>query len=66
MAKTAKKSEIANEVSFAEKKRVRRFFGNIQEVVEMPNLIDVQRDSYELFLQSDIQSDDRKMQGLQE
>ena len=66
MANTAKKSEITNEVSFAEKKRVRRFFGNIQEVVEMPNLIDVQRDSYELFLQSDIHSDERRMQGLQE
>ncbi len=66
MAKTIKQSNVANSVSFAEKKRVRRFFGNIEEVVEMPNLIDVQRDSYELFLQSDIHSDDRSMQGLQE
>ena len=28
-------------------------FGNIHEVVKMPNLIEVQRESYEQFLRSD-------------
>jgi len=35
-----------------EKKRIRKVFGNIHEVVEMPNLIEVQRESYEQFLRS--------------
>ncbi|MGN3974357.1 DNA-directed RNA polymerase subunit beta [Tsuneonella sp. SYSU-LHT278] len=35
------------------KKRIRRIFGDIHEVVQMPNLIEVQRESYEQFLRSD-------------
>ena len=35
------------------KKRIRKIFGNIHEVVQMPNLIEVQRESYEQFLRSD-------------
>jgi DNA-directed RNA polymerase beta subunit len=34
-------------------KRIRKIFGNIHEVIEMPNLIEVQRESYEQFLRSD-------------
>src|SRR5690606_18333620 len=37
----------------SKKKRIRKIFGNIHEVVEMPNLIEVQRESYEQFLRSD-------------
>ncbi|RMD47543.1 MAG: DNA-directed RNA polymerase subunit beta, partial [Alphaproteobacteria bacterium] len=33
-------------------KRIRRNYGRIREVIEMPNLIQVQRSSYELFLNS--------------
>ncbi|QIQ87765.1 DNA-directed RNA polymerase subunit beta [Erythrobacter sp.] len=35
------------------KKRIRKIFGDIHEVVDMPNLIEVQRESYEFFLRSD-------------
>jgi len=35
------------------KKRIRKTFGDIHEVVQMPNLIEVQRESYEQFLRSD-------------
>jgi len=35
------------------RKRIRKIFGNIHEVVQMPNLIEVQRESYEQFLRSD-------------
>ena len=35
------------------KKRIRKVFGNVHEVVQMPNLIEVQRESYEQFLRSD-------------
>ena len=37
----------------ASKKRIRKIFGDIHEVVAMPNLIEVQRESYEQFLRSD-------------
>ncbi len=33
-------------------KRIRKFYGHIREVLEMPNLIQVQKSSYELFLNS--------------
>ncbi|MFN0116605.1 MAG: DNA-directed RNA polymerase subunit beta [Paracoccaceae bacterium] len=33
-------------------KRIRRYFGKIREVLEMPNLIEVQKSSYDLFLNS--------------
>jgi DNA-directed RNA polymerase subunit beta len=38
--------------SFTGRKRVRKTFGHIREVVQMPNLIEVQRESYEQFLRS--------------
>ena len=37
--------------SFTGKKRIRKSFGRIPEAVQMPNLIEVQRSSYEQFLQ---------------
>jgi len=36
--------------SFTERKRIRKSFGRIPEVIEMPNLIEVQRSSYDRFL----------------
>ena len=36
-----------------EQRRIRKIFGNIHEISEMPNLIEVQRESYEQFLRSD-------------
>src|SRR3984957_18731862 len=52
--------------SFTGRKRIRKNFGRIAEVAPMPNLIDVQRASYEGFLQSDIKPDNRTNTGLQE
>ncbi len=46
-------------------KRVRRFFGNITEIAEMPNLIEVQKTSYDHFLQRYIPDADRVEEGLQ-
>jgi DNA-directed RNA polymerase subunit beta len=40
-------------VSGTAKRRIRKIFGDIHEVVDMPNLIEVQRESYEQFLRSD-------------
>ncbi len=43
----------APKTSGTAKKRIRKIFGDIHEVVDMPNLIEVQRESYEQFLRSD-------------
>jgi DNA-directed RNA polymerase subunit beta len=40
-------------ISGTAKRRIRKIFGDIHEVVRMPNLIEVQRESYEQFLRSD-------------
>ena len=45
--------------------RPRRNFGKIKKVVEIPNLIEIQRRSYDEFLQKDVASDQRKDVGLQ-
>src|ERR1700749_2828115 len=52
--------------SFTGRKRIRRNFGRIAEVAPMPNLIDVQRASYEAFLQMNVRPDSRLHAGLQE
>ncbi len=38
--------------SYIGQKRLRKYFGKIREVLEMPNLIEVQKSSYDLFLKS--------------
>jgi len=52
--------------SFTGRKRIRKSFGRIPEVAPMPNLIDVQRASYETFLQMNVAPDNRTQTGLQE
>src|SRR5690242_3370607 len=46
-------------------RRGRRDFGKIPSIVEIPNLIEVQKRSYETFLQKDITPDRREETGLQ-
>ena len=63
---SAKKTAIQSvNHSFTGRKRVRHSFGKIGEVCQMPNLIEVQRGSYEKFLQRDINADERLREGLQ-
>jgi len=38
--------------SFLGQKRLRKYYGKIREVLDMPNLIEVQKSSYDLFLRS--------------
>ena len=38
--------------SFLGQKRLRKYYGKIREVLDMPNLIEVQKSSYDLFLNS--------------
>ena len=51
-------------LTFTGKKRIRKNFGRIPEVVRMPNLIEVQKSSYEQFLQMDVLHDERGDEGL--
>ena len=52
--------------SFTGRKRIRRTFGRIPEVTQMPNLIEVQKQSYDHFLQMDVPPADRDSVGLEE
>jgi DNA-directed RNA polymerase subunit beta len=47
------------------KQRVRKNFGKIPKIVEIPDLIGVQRDSYSRFLQMDVPPEEREEIGLQ-
>ena len=49
--------------SFTGKKRIRKTFGRIPEAVQMPNLIEVQRSSYEQFLQREVRPGERREEG---
>ena len=51
--------------SFTGRKRVRKNFGRIPDITRMPNLIEVQKSSYEGFLQMYIPADSRGDAGLQ-
>lgn len=51
--------------AYAGRKRIRRSFGRIPQVVEMPNLIEVQKYSYGQFLQAEEPRDERLEKGLQ-
>ncbi|MBC6403692.1 MAG: DNA-directed RNA polymerase subunit beta [Hyphomonadaceae bacterium] len=51
-------------LSFTGKKRIRKSFGRIPEVVRMPNLIAVQKSSYNRFLQKDVPHEARGDTGL--
>ena len=51
--------------TFTGRKRVRKFFGHIKEVAEMPNLIEVQKASYDQFLMVHEPVGGRLDEGLQ-
>ena len=52
--------------SFTKRKRIRKEFGRIRSIVPMPNLIEVQKTSYDKFLQMYQTADERIDNGLQE
>lgn len=51
--------------TFNGRRRVRKFFGDIREVAEMPNLIEVQKASYDQFLMVEEPKGGRPEEGLQ-
>src|SRR5450631_2437370 len=61
------RSDMAHNMAqtFTGRKRIRKFFGHIREVAEMPNLIEVQKASYDQFLLIDAPEGGRPDEGLQ-
>ncbi len=51
--------------SFTGRKRVRKDFGRIEAATTMPNLIEVQKTSYDAFLMQDASDEERGDEGIQ-
>ena len=51
--------------SFTQRKRIRKSFGRLHEATPMPNLIEVQKSSYDSFLQINVPTPERTSSGLQ-
>ena len=51
--------------SFTLNHNIRKSFGKIPDLVDMPNLLEIQRNSYDLFLQKNVKPEDREDIGLQ-
>jgi DNA-directed RNA polymerase subunit beta len=45
--------------------RIRKSFAKIPSVLEIPNLIDIQKQSFEKFLQTNVEAEKRENVGLQ-
>jgi DNA-directed RNA polymerase subunit beta len=52
--------QVANNLRF------RRSFGRIRKIIDLPYLIEIQKNSYDLFLQKDAAPTERQNMGLQE
>jgi len=52
--------------TYTERKRIRKSFARIPEIAPLPNLIELQKTSYENFLQMDGPAEKRASMGLQE
>ncbi len=63
---SAKKRKVSESMAqtYAGQKRIRKFYGKIREVLEMPNLIEVQKSSYDLFLKSGDQEQPADGEGI--
>ena len=51
--------------SFAEKKRIRKMFGQLPDVLDVPYLLTIQKESFKEFLQKEAHPDKREDVGLQ-
>ena len=52
------------ELSFTEKKSIRKSFGKLKEILSIPNLIEVQKKSYKEFLTLSDQKESALQKGL--
>jgi DNA-directed RNA polymerase subunit beta len=54
------------DISYTGRKRIRKFFGNLKEVASMPNLVEVQKASYDKFFRREMTVEERVGCGLDE
>ena len=57
--------ELINKDWVMNNHRMRRDFSSIKKIIDIPNLIDIQKKSYEQFLQKDVPPEEREDVGLQ-
>jgi len=57
--------ELINKDWVMNNHRMRKDFSSIEKIIDIPNLIDIQKKSYEQFLQKDISPEERENIGLQ-
>ena len=57
--------ELINKDWVMNNHRMRKDFSSIKKIIDIPNLIDIQKKSYEQFLQKDISPEERENIGLQ-
>ena len=50
--------------SYTEKKRIRKDFGKLPQVMSIPYLLAIQVESYKEFVQDKVEPSDREMKGL--
>ena len=51
--------------SYTERKRIRKSFGSRDSVLEVPYLLQMQKDAYTAFLQADVPPQKRSNESLQ-
>ncbi|RLB69671.1 MAG: DNA-directed RNA polymerase subunit beta, partial [Deltaproteobacteria bacterium] len=51
--------------SFANNPLLRKHFAKVTNIIDIPNLIDIQKTSYKRFLQAELPSPERKQRGLE-
>ena len=52
------------DLSFTEKKSIRKNFGKLKESLNIPNLIEVQKNSYNQFLKNFDPAESKSLKGL--
>ncbi len=56
---------MAQQIQVTSNLRLRRSFGKIKKIIDIPNLIEIQKRSYEDFLQAGVAAERREDKGLQ-
>ena len=59
-------SKIGSQQRVSGSLRTRQNFARIPQVIDIPNLIEIQKKSFECFVQSDVPLKDRQLKGLEE
>ena len=56
---------MSSRYTFTSKKSIRKVFGELLDSIEIPNILEIQLNSYKSFLQKDVPFEERDDVGLQ-